>query len=118
MAKLKRDRWAAVTPVNQAGVLHTKRMYWANRELRINAEARGGTIRAELRDHRGKPVPGFALADSDPFSGNKLSHRMSWKGRRQLPKKMIGTANAQPTVGRLMSIRFHLERAELYSFSC
>ena len=118
MAKLKRDRWAAVTPVNQAGVLHTKRMYWANRELWINAEARGGTIRAELRDHRGKPVPGFALADSDPFSGNKLSHRMSWKGRRQLPKKMIGTAYAQPTVGRLMSIRFHLERAELYSFSC
>ena len=118
LAKLKRDRWAAVTPVHRAGVLHTKRMYWANRQLLINADARGGSIRAELRDHDGKPVPGFTLAESDPFTGNKLSRRMSWNGRRQLPKQYLGTAYAQPTIGRLISIRFHLERAKLYSFSC
>ncbi|MFM1551389.1 MAG: hypothetical protein ACKJSG_18450, partial [Lentisphaeria bacterium] len=98
--------------------LHTRRMYWAGRELRINADARGGALRAELLDHRGKPVPGFTLADSDPLTGDRISHRMSWKGKRLLPAKMIGTGYTQPTVGRLMSIRFYLDRATLYSFSC
>jgi hypothetical protein len=118
LATLKRDRWAAIEPVSRTGALHTRRMYWAGRELRVNADARGGAIRAELRDHRGNPVPGFTLADSDPFSGNSLDHRMAWNGKRLLPKSMVGTAHAQPAVGRLLSIRFHLDRARIYSFSC
>ncbi len=118
LATLKRDRWACIEPVHRTGTLHTKLMYWANRELRINADARGGAVRAELRDHHGKIVPGFSLAESDPFTGDSLDRRLSWRGKRMLPKKMVGTAHSQPTVGRLMSIRFHLERAKLYSFSC
>jgi len=118
LAKMKRDRWACIEPVSRSGSLLTKRMYWAGRELRINADASRGEVRAELRDHRGKPVPGFALADSDPFTGDSLGHRLSWKGKRLLPKEMIGTAYSQPTVGRLLSITFHLDRVRLYSFSC
>ena len=118
MATLKRDRWAGIEPVHRTGTLRAKSMYWAGRELRVNADARRGALRAELRDHHGKPVPGFTLADSDPCTGDALDHRVSWNGKRLLPKSMIGTAYTQPSVGRLLSIHFQLDRARLYSFSC
>lgn len=118
LATLKRDRWAAIGPVARSGVLHTRRLYWAGRHMTINADARGGSIRIELRDHHGRPVPGCTWRESDPFTGDGLEHRASWRGRRLLPAAMVGTANAQGTVGRLMSIHFRLERARLYAFAC
>ena len=118
MAKMKRDRWAAIEPIRQSGFLHTRRMYWANRELRVNADARKGSIRAELRDTIGRPIPGFTLKESVPFRGDSFNHRMIWKNKRMLPAKLLGTPYAQGTVGRLISIRFHLERARLFSFAC
>jgi len=118
LAKLKRDRWAGIEPVGRSGFLHTRRMYWANRELRINADARKGSIRAELRDPTGKPIPGFTLKQSMPFTGDSLNHRMTWQGKQMLSANMVGTAYRQGTVGRLISIRFHLDRARLFSFTC
>ena len=118
MAKLKRDRWAAIEPARSSGFLHIRRMYWANRELRVNTDAQKGSIRAELRDTIGRPIPGFTFKESVPFRGDSLGHRMTWKNKRMLPAKMLGTPYAQGTVGRLISIHFHLERARLFSFSC
>ena len=75
-------------------------------------------MRAELVDMRGRPVPDFALKDSDPFEGDSLEHRMSWKGVYQLPDDVIGSAYREGDPGRVMSIRFTIDRARLYSFSC
>jgi len=119
LVTLKRDRWAAMAPVRRTGTLHTRRMYWAGRELRINADAHGGgSIRAELADHTGRPVPGFTFRESDPFTGDRLDARLSWKGKRLLPASFPGTGKRQGTIGRMMSIRFRLDRARLYTFSC
>lgn len=121
LAKVQRDRWAAIEPVSQVGVLQTRPMYWANRTLEVNADARRGSLRAELLDHYGKPIPGFTLADADRFSGNSFSQTMSWKGVRALPVERVGHAYAegdQRGSGRLMSIRFYLDAAKLFSFSC
>ena len=121
LAKMKRDRWAAIEPVYKQGVLQTRLMYWAGRSLQINADAEGGSIRAELLDVWGKPIPGFAASDSDPFSGDSLEHMMSWNGKPELPLELAGTPymeGIQDGSGRAMSIRFFLERAKLYSFSC
>ena len=115
---MKRDRWAAIEPIRRSGFLHTRRMYWANRELRVNADTRNGSIRAELRDTIGRPIPGFTFKDSIPFHGDSMDHRMTWKNKRMLPAKMLGTTYAQGTVGRLLSIHFHLDRARLFSFTC
>jgi len=121
LAKLERDRWAAIEPVSQVGVLQTRPMYWANRTLQVNADARRGSLRTELLDHYGKPIPGFTLADSDRFSGNSFSQTMSWKGVRELPVERVGHAYAegnQDGSGRLMSIRFYLDAVRLFSFCC
>ena len=118
LTTIKRDRWAAIEPVHLREVLHTRPMSWANRELHINADATGGSVRAELVDVKGQSVPGYTLGDCDPFEGDCLDHRMSWKGVSQLPDDIIGAAYREGLPGRVMSIRFTIERARLYSFSC
>jgi hypothetical protein len=123
LATLDRDRWVSIEPVarNGVGVLQTRPMYWSNRTLQVNADARRGSLRAELLDHFSKPIPGFTLADSDRFSGNSFSQTMSWKGVRELPVERVGHAYAegyQDGSGRVMAIRFHLDSARLFSFSC
>ena len=38
LARIKRDRWAAFEPISRTGILQTNRLYWASRQLRINAD--------------------------------------------------------------------------------
>ena len=38
-----------------------------------------GTLRSELCDAFGRPLPGFTLADSVPLTGDSASHELHWK---------------------------------------
>ena len=49
---------------------------------------------------------------------DSLDHMMSWGGKSQLPDDVIGAAYLEGTPGRVMSIRFDIDRARLFSFSC
>ncbi len=117
---LKRDRWAAIEPVaGLPGTLQTRPTYLANQTLTINADASRGAIRAELVELlTNQPLPGHSFADCDAFTGDSLDHTMTWKGRSKVPAELIGEAYAEGLPGRIISIRFHLERARLFSFSC
>ncbi len=119
MATLKRDRWAAIEPVADSGLLHTRATYFAQNFLKVNADASKGSLRAELLDALGNPVEGFSVAESDPFCGDCLAHAMTWKGISDLTE-LVGTATHQgrPNPGRIMKVRFYLERSKLFSFSC
>ena len=118
LARLKRDRWVAVEPVNEIGVILTQPMYWANPRLAINADARAGSIRAELLAPSGQPVEGYTKDDCDPFVGDSLDHTITWRGRAEIHRDVIGAAYWQGLPGRAMMIRFHLNRARLFAFSC
>ncbi len=118
LATLKRDRWAAIEPVHIHGVLQTEPVCWANQELHINADATGGSIRAELLDVIGRPIPGHTMADSDPFTGDGLDHAMSWGGKSQISHDIIGSTYWEGVPGRVMSVRFDIDKAQLYAFSC
>ena len=65
-----------------------------------------------------QPLPGYSLADCDPFAGDSLDHAMTWNGQAQIPAELIGEAYSEGLPGRVVLIRFHLERARLFSFSC
>ena len=118
LATLKRDRWAAIEPVHIHGVLQTNPVCWANGQLHINANATGGSIRAELQDVKGTPITGFTMDDCDPLTGDSLDHPMSWGGKSQLPAEIVGAAYSEGYPGRVLSIRFDLNQAKLFSFSC
>ena len=117
---LKRDRWVAIEP-NSAmpGVLETRPTYFAGPILRVNADARGGALRAEIVDVlTGQPLPGHSVAEADPFTGDALDHPCAWKGRSDIPASLIGEAYSEGLPGRVLAIRFHLDHARLFSFSC
>ncbi len=117
---LKRDRWVAIEPVGGLpGTLHTRPTYLANQTLCVNADAGRGAIRAELVDLlTGRPLPGHSLDDCDAFTSDSLDHTMTWKGQSKIPAELIGQAYAEGLPGRVVLIRFHLELARLFSFSC
>jgi hypothetical protein len=82
LATLKRDRFAgyAVTNATQGGELRMRSLHLGSGLLRLNADARGGEIRAELLDSAGKPVRGFTLADSEVITGDQMGAPLRWKG--------------------------------------
>ena len=51
--------------------------------------------------------PGFSLPEADPLTGDSISEAASWRGRADL------TALAGQSVG----LRFHLNKAKLFSVS-
>jgi len=88
------------------GELLTKTLTFAGERLVLNAATSGaGSIRIELEDPEGRPIPGFALADADEFYGDDLARTYSWKGRSDL----------RPLAGRPVRLRIQLKDADLYS---
>ena len=45
-------------------------------------------------------------------------HALRWGHTTELPDEVIGTAYREGFPGRIMSIRFDIDRARLYAFSC
>ena len=117
-AELRGDRWAAIEPIGLKGSILTKPIYWSRPRLSINADARDGAILAELVDPWGKPVEGYTVKESDPFTGDALDHIMTWKGKVEIHQDLISAAYWEGYPGRMMSIRFYLESARLFSFTC
>ena len=119
LAKMTRDRWVSLTPTAGAGSVTTGDIFFVDKELHINANAAGGSIRVEIQDYFGKPVHGYTLDDCNPISTDTMDQVVTWKGGRRDLTQLIGTAvHYPPKVGRTMRIRFQLENAKLYSFSC
>jgi hypothetical protein len=56
-----------------------------------------------LLDIDGKEIPGYKLDDCRPIQGDDLRHQVSW-GDKRLPE------------GRLIRLKFQLDRADFYAF--
>jgi len=107
MAEIKRDRFASMKAGSREGELVTKPLVLPTGSLYVNAEVEpGGSIRAEIIDSRGIALPGYSLAESDGFTGDSLSGRLTWRGRSALPPSSeVGTR-----------VKFLMRKAKLYSF--
>ena len=75
--------------------------------LHINAVARPGTIRIEVLDADGEPVPGFARDDCVPITMvDSQDYEVKWKDNRTLDK----------LAGKPVRLRFFVQASKLYSF--
>ncbi len=101
------DGFASVGAPMSGGEMVTKPFVFQGSQLAINfASSAGGSVRAELQDMAGQPIPGFTLADSPILFGNTIRQLVDWKGDAELGS----------LAGQTVRLRFELKDADLYSF--
>jgi hypothetical protein len=100
------DGFVSVRAPGSGGEMLTKPILFQGKELVINfATSAAGTIRVEIQDVDGKPIPGFALADCDEIYGDDLERVVAFKGGPDLAK----------LAGKPIRLRFVMSDADLYS---
>jgi hypothetical protein len=101
------DGFVSVSAPLSGGELFTKPLRFDGDQLSINfSTSAAGSIRVELQDAAGKPIPGFSLADCNLQFGDELDRVVSWKS---------GTDVAR-LAGQTVRLHFELKDADLYSF--
>lgn len=102
------DGFVAVVPEDgtAAGSLVTKPLTFTGERLVLNADASGGSVRVELQDATGKPIPGFTLAECVPFRENAVAGRATWKSG----------SNLASIAGRPVRLNIEVARARLFAF--
>jgi len=84
--------------------LLTKPVIFTGKQLTLNFKtAATGSVKAELQDASGKPIPGFALADCKTLQGDAIDQPVTWH------------ADLSKLSGQPVRIRFVLENADLFA---
>ncbi|HVZ64499.1 MAG TPA: hypothetical protein VG936_08000 [Lacunisphaera sp.] len=103
------DGFVAATPADPArgaATLVTKPLTFTGDHLELNLDASGGSARVELQDADGRPLPGFALADSIPLRENGVALRAAWRSQPDLGA----------LAGRTVRLKVELTGAKLFAF--
>ncbi len=88
----------------QQGELVTKHLTYTGSKLTLNLVSRGET-RVELQDAAGKAIPGFALDDCAPVSGDHIDYSVVWKG-----------GSLAALAGKPVRLRFVMRQVDLFAF--
>jgi hypothetical protein len=103
---LRVDGFVSAHAPLSGGELVTKPMTFEGSQLEINVStSAAGSVRVEIQDADGKPVPGFSLDDCHPQYGDELDRVVSWKSGTEVSRLS----------GKPVRLRFVLQDADLYS---
>lgn len=104
---LRMDGFVSVNAPLRGGEVLTKPLLFQGRDLVINfATSAAGSIRIEVQDIDGQPIPGFALEDAPEIFGDALDRVVPWKDG----------ANLSALAGTPIRLRFVMKDADLYAF--
>ncbi len=103
---LRTDGFISVNAPYAGGEVVTKPLVFKNHHLAINfATSAAGSLRVELQDVQGKPLPGFGLEDAVEQVGDDIERIVAWKTGSDL-----GQLRGTP-----VRLRFVMKDADLYS---
>ena len=103
---LRLDGFASAHAGADPGELISKPLVFTGDALALNyATSAGGSVRLEIQDAHGAPVPEFALQDHDPLVGDAIDQAASWKKNR----------NLAALAGRTIRLRFVLREADVFA---
>lgn len=105
--KWRLDRFVSVRADDQPGSLLSKPLLPGGGALIVNADASRGRLLVEILDNQGRVIPGFGKQDCSPITTDSLRHVVRFQDKSKVPR--------QPA-GKPIRLRFHLEKADLYSF--
>ena len=89
------------------GTLTTKPIRFDGTQLVLNfSTSAAGSIRVELQDEAGTPIPGYTLAESEEVFGDDLARVVPWHEGKDLAE----------LAGKTVRLHFALHDADLYSY--
>jgi hypothetical protein len=108
---LRTDGFVSARAGMGGGTLTTKRLIFTaagpSAALLLNAStSAAGSIRCEVRDAAGAPVPGFSLADCVPLYGDGIELPVAWKN---------GT-DVKALAGKPVTLHFELRDCDLFAY--
>lgn len=88
------------------GEMVSKPLTFAGDGLYLNmSTSAAGSVRVELQDDAGAPLPGYALADCEELVGDAIEKRVRWKRGTDLHE----------TAGKVVRLRVVLKDADVYA---
>lgn len=103
---LRTDGFASLEAPYSGGEALTKLFTFKGSKLVLNySTSVAGSVRVELVDETGQPLPGFARDDCDELVGDEIARTVSWRGRTDL----------SALASRPIRLRFVMKDANLYS---
>ena len=109
---LRTDGFVSVNAGYPGGEFVTKPLLFAGLELLLNYSTSGnGSIRIEIQDAAGYPIPGFLLEDSPVIFGDKIDDPVTWNH----PKGRTDTSPLKRLAGKAIRLRFVMRDADIYS---
>lgn len=104
---LRMDGFVSAQAPMSGGELVTKPLTFTGTQLSLNlATSAAGSVRVELQDAAGTPLPGYSLVECEELFGDTLDRSVSWKAQSDLTQLN----------GQAVRVRFVLRDADLYSF--
>lgn len=104
---IRLDGFVSLHAPYAGGAVTTLPILFTGNKLTVNyATSAAGSLRVELQDADGKPLPGFTLADSEEHFGDNVSRTIAWKNGSDLSS----------LAGKPIRIRYELKDGDLYSW--
>ena len=102
------DGFVSLAAPLSGGELVTRPITFEGNRLSLNlSTSAAGSVRVEIQDLAGKPLPGYALEDSHELYGDSLSLAAAWKGKETDVSGLAGTP---------VRLRFVVRDADLFSY--
>jgi hypothetical protein len=103
---LRLDGFVSVNAPGRGGELLTRPVRFTGGVLRLNfSTSAAGSIRVEIQDEAGRPMPGHALEECEVIYGDAHERRVAWKQG----------SDVSALQGRPVRLRFVLEDADLFA---
>jgi hypothetical protein len=103
---LRLDGFSSLYAGYDGGEMVTKPFIFSGKELEINyATSAAGSIRVELQDESGRPLPGYTLADAREVIGDQIARTVTWSDGASVAKLQ----------GQPIRLRVVLADADLFS---
>lgn len=103
---LRTDGFASIHAGHNGGTVTTKPLRFSGDKLVLNYwTSAAGSIRVELLDEAGKPLPGYMAGDCPKIIGNEIRRVVSWTGKDTV----------SDLAGKPVRLRFRIADADLYS---
>ena len=113
---LRTDGFVSVSADYKGGELITKPFIFQGDTLVLNYEtSAAGSVRVEIQDPEGRPLPGFSLEESPEIWGDEIAGTVKWK--RNVTR--MSPSDPEPfarLAGSPVRLRFVMKDADLYSF--